>query len=151
MITIQISGSDLPQVNQNLIKLAVRKTLVNFNKINADVTLRLTDDDEISQLNKKYRGTPTATDVLAFNQDFQDPDTGRYYLGDIVVSLERVIDQAPTHQHTVDQECAFLAIHGTLHLLGYDHYTPDEKDQMWEIQDRIFLETIKDYQEKAEY
>jgi len=144
MITIQKSRSNLPEVNKKLIMLAVNKTLKNFNKVNADVTLRLTDDDEITQLNQKYRDVNSATDVLAFNQDFLDPETGRLYLGDIVISLERVINQASNHEHSLDQECAFLAIHGTLHLLGYDHYTPEEKAEMWEIQDRIFIETIKD-------
>ncbi len=150
MIILQKSRSDLPEVNKQLIKKAVENTLTNFNKSNADVTVRLTDDTEISQLNQEYRNISSATDVLAFNQDFQDPETKRLYLGDIVISMETVVEQAPKYNLTLDQECAFLAIHGTLHLLGYDHGTPEGKATMWEIQDKMLKETIRDYQEKAD-
>ncbi len=149
MITIQKSRTNLPEVDYNLIKLAVRKTLSKYSMAKADITIQLTGDDEITQFNQEYRGISEATDVLSFEQHFLDPDTGRLYLGDIVISLERVINQALNNKITTDEECAFLAIHGTLHLLGYDHYTPEEKSIMWEIQDKIYLETIQDFQEKT--
>ena len=148
MITIQKTKSDLPQVNQDLIRKAVKDTLLNFSRIQTDITIRLTNDNEIAQLNKHYRNISSPTDVLSFNQNYQDPETGRNYLGDIVISLETAKTQAPKYNLSLDQECAFLAIHGTLHLLGYDHATAEEKTRMWEIQEKILNELIKDSQKK---
>ena len=148
MITIQKSRTNLPEVNKDLIKLAVKATLEYYNLSKDDITIRLTDDDEIAQHNKEYRGISSATDVLSFLQDFTDPETGRKYLGDIVISIETAIRQAPKYKLTIDQECAFLAIHGTLHLLGYDHSEPDQKAEMWQLQDTIFHETKNEFQEK---
>lgn len=149
MITIQKSKSSLPEVDKKFIKLAVDKTLSEYHKEDVDVTVRLTNDKEIKKLNRDYRDTNDTTDVLSFNQDFQNPETGRYYLGDIIISLERVIEQAASHNCSINQECAFLAIHGTLHLLGYDHYSPEEKDKMWQLQDKIFFELMQDFPEKS--
>ena len=148
MITIQKTKSDLPQVNQDLIRKAVKDTLSNFSRTQTDITIRLTNDNEIAQLNKHYRNISSPTDVLSFNQNYQDPETGRNYLGDIVISLETAKTQAPKYNLSLDQECAFLAIHGTLHLLGYDHATAEEKTRMWEIQEKILNELIKDSQKK---
>jgi len=148
MITIQKTKSDLPQVNQDLIRKAVKDTLLNFSRTQTDITIRLTNDNEIAQLNKHYRNISSPTDVLSFNQNYQDPETGRNYLGDIVISLETAKTQAPKYNLSLDQECAFLAIHGTLHLLGYDHATAEEKTRMWEIQEKILNELIKDSQKK---
>lgn len=150
MITIQIIKRDLPKVNKDLIRKAVKLTLSRFNKTDVDVTIRITDDIEIAHLNQEYRSISGATDVLSFNQDFQDPETGRWYLGDIIISLETAVNQAPKYDLTPNQECAFLAVHGTLHLLGYDHNTPIEKEKMWEIQDEIFLNLIRYSQKKAD-
>lgn len=149
MITLQKSKTNLPEVNEDLIKLAVKSTLEYYDLSKDDITIRLTDDNEISQLNKEYRGISSATDVLSFLQNFLDPETGRKYLGDIVISLETAIRQAPKFELTIGQECAFLAIHGTLHLLGFDHATKQEKETMWEIQDKIFSKTIRDYQQEG--
>jgi probable rRNA maturation factor len=150
MITIQIIETNLPEVNKDLIRKAVKNTLSKFDKAEADVTIRITDDSEVAQLNQDFRGISSATDVLSFNQDFQNPETGRWYLGDIVISLETAVNQAPKYNLNLNQECTFLAIHGTLHLLGYDHATPEEKEKMWEIQDKIFSDLIRDSEKKAE-
>ncbi len=73
-----------------------------------------------------------------FNQDLLDPETGLTYLGDILISVPTAAKQAVGQGHSLALECAFLAIHGTLHLLGYDHYDPEEKAEMWTLQERIF-------------
>ncbi|NJM97852.1 MAG: rRNA maturation RNase YbeY [Phormidesmis sp. RL_2_1] len=100
--------------------------------INAyEVSLRLTDDGEIQQLNADYRQQPNPTDVLSFaaletdlpgleHLHCQQP----LYLGDIVISVETAARQAPAHQHSLPKEIAWLIAHGLLHLLGWDH--PDE-------------------------
>ena len=100
--------------------------------INAyEIGLRLTDDREIQQLNTDYRQQPRPTDVLSFaalETNFPGADainqTQPLYLGDIVISVETATRQAPEHQHSPLQELAWLAAHGLLHLLGWDH--PDD-------------------------
>jgi probable rRNA maturation factor len=110
-------------------------------------TVRLTDDAELHQLNRQYRDIDKPTDVLSFGgagyrdgkprAAFQPTlDDGAEYLGDIIISLERCAAQATTGGHGVDTELALLVIHGTLHLLGYDHDTPARKARMWAAQSR---------------
>jgi probable rRNA maturation factor len=110
-------------------------------------TLRLTDDDELHQLNRQYRGMDKPTDVLSFGgAGYRDGkprvaytpalDEGAEYLGDIIISLDRCSTQASAGGHDVDTELALLVVHGTLHLLGYDHDTPSRKARMWAAQSR---------------
>lgn len=81
----------------------------------SEVSILLTDDDGIRELNKKYRSIDRPTDVLSFSMDDSS------MLGDIVVSLERVSAQAAQYGVTFDTELSRLLVHGLLHLLGYDH------------------------------
>ena len=91
----------------------------------------LTDDEGIRALNRAYRGQDRPTDVLSFSQWEGDPMPGADdLLGDIVVSIERATDQAERYGHTVAREVGFLAVHGLLHLLGYDHEEPDQEAAM---------------------
>ncbi|BAC89184.1 gll1243 [Gloeobacter violaceus PCC 7421] len=96
-----------------------------------ELTLRLTDDAEIRRLNARFRGVDAPTDVLSF--EFEADDTQALiaeeplYLGDIVVSVPTATRQAREFGHTLEVELAWLAVHGLLHLLGWDH--PDE--QSW--------------------
>jgi len=149
MIEIQHSNSSLETINQDLLRFAIDTTLNILGEHEFDITLRLTDDAEIHQLNQSYRGVSRPTDVLSFNQNFIDPETNRLYLGDIIISTERVSHQAKQHNHSLDEECAFLAIHGTLHLLGYDHQNEIEQIKMWTLQDTIFDTISKSYKEKS--
>lgn len=97
------------------------------------VNVLLTGDGTLRRLNRRFAGEDHATDVLAFpgpHSDMQDvQDAG--FLGDIAVSVPRVACQAREHGVTTTYELAMLAIHGTLHLLGYDHATPDEERVMF--------------------
>jgi len=138
MINIQNEMADSPEINQVLLKRAVRFTLNSIENSKGDITLRLTNDVEMNQLNQTFRNVDNTTDVLAFAQSFVDPDTNHLYLGDIIISVEQALRQASENGQTLDEECAFLAIHGTLHLLGFDHKTPKEKSEMWHHQEKIF-------------
>ena len=100
------------------------------------VNVLLTGDGTLRRLNRKFAGEDHATDVLAFpaaaaaegsHRDMQDAG----FLGDIAVSVPRVARQALDHGVSAERELAMLAIHGTLHLLGYDHATPDEERVMF--------------------
>jgi probable rRNA maturation factor len=110
------------------------------------LSLRLTNDAEIHQLNAAYRSCDRPTDVLAFAAletlavDASPPahwHTDPVELGDIVISLETALRQAPEHQHSPEQELAWLASHGLLHLLGWDHPDAASLEQMLAQQDNL--------------
>jgi len=148
MIEIQKEITIYPEINRDMLISAISETLSELDNKDSDITLRLTDDEEMRQLNASYRNINQTTDVLSFVQDLIDPETGHLYLGDILISLDRAAQQAPENGHSLDEECAFLAIHGTLHLLGYDHAQVQERQQMWELQDKIFKQVLDEFQSK---
>ena len=106
-------------------------------ELDCDLTIAITTDDEIQHLNSQFRGIDLPTDVLSFSSDELDPASGVRYLGDIVISFNRASIQAASAGHPVLDELKLLVIHGILHLLGYDHDTPETKSKMWAIQDQL--------------
>jgi probable rRNA maturation factor len=149
-INIQFEQSLPPILDCDLLVRAVQTTLEHHKKADVDVTLQLTNDESMQLLNHAYRGIDATTDVLAFNQEFVDPETDRFYLGDIIISVETAQFQAMENKHSLNRECALLTIHGTLHLLGYDHHDPQGKDEMWTIQDKILKDLMPNTQEDVE-
>lgn len=147
MIEVQKETTKYPDINLPMLVKGIEITLVSFSKPDVDLTLRITDDLEMRQLNQHYRGINKPTDVLAFNQDFINPETNSFYLGDIIISVDRALEQAPENAHSLVEECTFLAIHGTLHLLGCDHDELEQKVEMWRLQEDIFRKTIAEFQE----
>lgn len=102
-----------------------------------ELTIVFSTDEELQQLNETYRHISGATDVLSFPADDLDPESGRKYLGDIVISMDQVNKQ---HQKYGDQKIeivSLLIVHGILHLLGLDHATSAEKKIMWRKQAQI--------------
>lgn len=102
-----------------------------------EVSLLLVDEAEIQAYNRAYRGIDAPTDVLSFSQlegeglDVRTLPPGYPVpLGDIVISLPRMRDQARTYGHTQEREFAFLLVHGLLHLLGFDHQTAEDEERM---------------------
>ena len=148
MIEIQKNLPNRLKVDIALLKQAIQLTLDHLDKPEMDITLRLTNDPEMRQFNQTFRDIANTTDVLAFNQDEIDPETNRLYLGDIIISIERAAQQAQVEGHPLDHEVAILAIHGVLHLLGYDHAEPEGKNQMWKVQKKIFKRLIEQTGEK---
>lgn len=88
---------------------------------------------EIHNLNKQYRNIDHATDVLSFPNDDSTDKT----LGDIFISLDKAREQAKSYGHSFEREVGFLAVHGYLHLKGYDHHSPEEEKVMIEKQELI--------------
>ena len=114
---------------------AVVKTL-NYEQFEdpCEVSVTLTDDEGIRALNKEYRDKDSATDVLSFpliDGEYTEEDMidGYLPLGDIVISLQRARGQAESLGHGLNEETAFLCVHSTLHLLGYDHETSKEDEE----------------------
>ncbi|MGN0404438.1 MAG: rRNA maturation RNase YbeY [Bariatricus sp.] len=119
----------------------------------AEVELLLTMNEEIREMNREFRDIDRATDVLSFpmiayeapadfgfleeDESCFDPDTGELMLGNIVISKEKVLEQAEEYGHTVRREYAFLIAHSMLHLLGYDHMEEEERAVMEKKQREI--------------
>jgi len=101
----------------------------------AEVSLMLVDDQRIHALNLEYRGVDRPTDVLSFalqEEMEEEPEIEEEdeMLGDIVISVERARDQAEEYGHSFEREIIYLAVHGTLHLLGFDHEEEMDKQEM---------------------
>ncbi|ATY84441.1 rRNA maturation RNase YbeY [Kyrpidia spormannii] len=108
----------------------------------AEVSVVLVDDERIHELNRDYRGVDRPTDVLSFamREGEGEPvqtEEGRELLGDIVISVETAERQANQYGHSLRRELAFLAVHGFLHLLGYDHQSPEQERVMFGKQEEV--------------
>lgn len=101
------------------------------------LSLVIADDAHLHELNRQFLGIDAPTDVLAFPVDEADPETGERYLGDVVISYPRAEAQARAGGHSLQAEMQLLAVHGVLHLLGYDHGDEAEKTSMWRMQASI--------------
>lgn len=108
------------------------------------LSILLTDDEQIQQLNRDFLGYDKPTDVLSFpsgeldgDMDMADPELDAIYLGDIAISVPTAERQATKAGHAVSAEMQLLTIHGVLHLLGHDHADPDEKAAMWAAQSAV--------------
>jgi probable rRNA maturation factor len=109
--------------------------------LDSDLSIVLTDDARLQELNREYLGIDAPTDVLSFPASETDPETGARYIGDILISIPRAQSQAGAAGHPLESEVQLLVVHGVLHLLGHDHGEPEEKARMWEAQGEI-LESL---------
>lgn len=115
--------------NEDAIKTAVEVVLSEENLTgNFEVSVSFVTNEEIRELNKDYRNVDSETDVLSFPMD--DEFDGITILGDIVLSTEKIIEQAKDFNHSLEREMIYLTVHSMLHLLGYDHMDSDEKTDM---------------------
>ena len=142
--------SELPN-EEKLIKEVVSRVLEEEKVLpEVDVYITLTNNEEIHKLNKEYRDVDRPTDVLSFPMYERDEIAGlkndtddeiEKILGDIIVSIEKVREQAEEYGHSFERELAYLVTHGMLHLLGYDHMIEEEKAVMRKREEEI-LETL---------
>lgn len=123
----------------------------------AEVSLTLVDNNRIHDINKEFRDIDRPTDVLSFpmveyddasefafledEDDCFNPETGELMLGDIIISLDKVEEQAIAYGHSFTREYAFLIAHSMLHLMGYDHMTDDDASIM-EAKQRAILDNL---------
>lgn len=110
----------------------------------AEVSLMLVDDQRIQALNREYRGVDRPTDVLSFalQEDTEEEPDSEFedeMLGDIVISAERAREQAEEYGHSFEREIVYLAVHGTLHLLGYDHEEENDKQEMRNKEEEVMV------------
>ncbi|TCI80705.1 rRNA maturation RNase YbeY [Exiguobacterium sp. SH0S1] len=111
----------------------------------SELSVTFLTNDEIQVINQEWRGKDAPTDVISFafdemgeeEMDFMLDEDEPRLLGDIVISVERCREQAADYGHSFERELGFLAIHGFLHLLGYDHMTPEEEAEMTVRQEQV--------------
>lgn len=139
-MSLEIEGFD-DLVNEEEIRTYVQKVLEKEYESEAPVymSLLLTGNDEIQVINREYRDKDQPTDVISFAyHETEDFDIGPYdTLGDIVISLERVVEQAQEYNHSPKRELFYVLTHGILHLLGYDHIEEEDKIEMRAKEEKI--------------
>lgn len=145
MISIQTADGISLEHRGVIVKLlhrAAQETLKQAGALaRAELSIVLTSDRRLQELNLQHLAIDAPTDVLSFTAEETDPDTGETYLGDILISLQRAQAQSESGGHDLQDELQLLAVHGVLHLLGYDHATQEEQIRMWRVQDAV-LESI---------
>ncbi len=128
----------------------VAATLAAEDQPDAEITVVVTSDEAVQALNRQFRGEDSPTDVLSFPAQDLEPGTtmaggasfvsapeAAAYLGDVIIALPFTRQQAAALGRSLADELRLLSVHGTLHLLGYDHAEPDEEAVMWARQDAI--------------
>ncbi len=141
-IRIQVDEPFVAEVDAADLAATLAAALEHEGKADDEVTLVITDDETVAALNRQYRGMDGPTDVLSFPA--QEPAPGfvsapeaEAYLGDIIIALPFTRRQAAELGRPLAAELRLLAVHGVLHLLGYDHAEPEEEAAMWARQDAI--------------
>ena len=138
-------GNDITIIDNDLYKDydylddVLEYTLEHEKVNNAIFSVIFVGNDEIQELNRDYRGIDRITDVISFaledNNDIIISEVR--VLGDIYICIPRMKEQAISYGHSEKRELSFLAVHGLLHLLGYDHMNPDDEKEMFELQEMI--------------
>ena len=132
----EVSAQDL----EPPMMLAALETLKSEQAVAGSLTLVVTDEDRIRELNQNFAGIDQPTDVLAFPGEEIDPDEQGNYFGDVIIALPFAKRQAQKAGHSIQAEVSLLVVHGILHLLGYDHASKDDKQAMWAKQTAILAE-----------
>jgi probable rRNA maturation factor len=148
-IHLEIEDDFLDQCNEEQLRAVVEATLRTCNQPHGSLTLAITHDELVHELNRTYRGVDAPTDVLSFASR-ERAEAGQQlvlpielaaelaeYLGDIVIAFPYAVRQAARLQTALAAELRLLAVHGALHLLGYDHATPEEEATMWAVQETV--------------
>jgi probable rRNA maturation factor len=141
--TGELAPEQVQQIIQ-LLQLAAKREEVNGD---SELSLTFVDNEKIHEINREYRGIDRPTDVISFaleentegEMEIIGQDLPRV-LGDIIISIPRAKEQAEEYGHSFMRELGFLAVHGFLHLLGYDHGTKEEEQQMFSRQEEILQE-----------
>ena len=139
MINIDIDPEFTRLFAPTILQRAAALTLSQLAAPDADLTIVLTGDNQIQVLDRNFLGKDTPTDVLSFPASETDPETGRLYLGDIIISVPRAEIQSAAGGHSLQDELSLLVVHGVLHLLGHDHTNMEEKAHMWAFQSEVLM------------
>jgi probable rRNA maturation factor len=131
-----LAESEHPNYENRLTQVA-KITLTTLGAPSGELSLVLGNEEQVRDLNRKYRNIDRPTDVLSFKDESKDPDSGLVYFGDVIIAVPVAKTQAESAGHSVEAELSLLTVHGILHLLDYDHSDNEEKAEMWKIQSKI--------------
>ncbi len=141
-LIIDYTAANENKMTEDIIRKAVENTLLHHNiDFDVEISVTITNNDEIKNINNEYRKIDAPTDVLSFPMyEFEVPaqfdegelalEQGSVVLGDIVLSVDKIKEQAIEYEHSFETELSYLIIHSTLHLLGYDHIDEGDKSIM---------------------
>ncbi len=128
----ELNTTDYEKIINKIFKKKSPRKYINFIFVSSQ---------EIQEINRTYRNIDKVTDVISFaNCDGELIAGSESELGDVFICLTKAFDQALEYQHSVSREIGFLAVHGYLHLLGYDHLTKEDELEMFSLQDEILKE-----------
>jgi probable rRNA maturation factor len=145
-VDVQTASHFAGEVDEELLRRVIAEAL-RHEGIEGEIALSvvITDDGAVRELNREFRDVDAPTDVLAFGtgeeSDFVTAPGEPAYLGDVIISYPRAVIQAEEYGHSINRELALLTVHGVLHLLGYDHVDEVERTEMWARQNEI-LESL---------
>ena len=151
---LEIEYKDIPKskeynkVIENAIEECYKEEKLPLEKIYICITL--TDNNNIKEINKEYRKIDKATDVLSFpmfekdelNKIIQQENVKEEIIGDIIISVEKVKEQAEEYGHSFERELSYMVVHGFFHLMGHDHMEEDEKKKMRAKEEKV-LEKLR--------
>ena len=153
---ITLKGVEEKDSHEGLIDRVVEKCfeIENLDENEVYVAITLTTPEEIREINKEFRKIDKETDVLSFpifekkdidmlrkNGEIVDEDMPQDVLGDIIISMKKVEEQAKEYGHSVERELAYMVVHGFYHLMGYDHMVEEDKKVMREKEEKV-LESL---------
>ncbi|MEB6195805.1 rRNA maturation RNase YbeY [Mammaliicoccus sciuri] len=137
----QVIDEDTKNQIESLLTFAAKKENITEE---AELSISFVDEEEIQAINRDYRNKDKVTDVISFSLEEDEPEIEGLdmprVLGDIIICLEVAKEQAESYNHSLSRELGFLALHGFLHLLGYDHMTEEDEKEMFSRQDEILNE-----------
>ncbi len=145
-VDVQVDPAFAGQVEVRALQKAVVAVLDHLGLDPARLTVVIGTEEQVQALNRDHRGVDRPTDVLSFpaapetSLDHLPPELAgelAHYLGDVVIAYPYAARQAARYGHPVAEELSLLAVHGVLHLLGYDHDTPQRQAEMWAVQDAV--------------
>ncbi len=141
-IYFDVLTEPIPKLYETLMKRVIRRAVSEqYPDHKFEINVTVCDDEEIRAINKEHRGIDRPTDVLSFPfLDFDTPEV-LTLLGDIIISRDTAYRQAEEYGHSAKREFCFLAAHSALHLLGYDHETEPEREEM-EAKQREILDEL---------
>lgn len=144
-IDVQIDPPYQAYLTPERLEAVAQSVFAHCHTAEGEATLVLTSAEAVQELNRQYRGVDAPTDVLSFAAEAEDDGfviggEADLYLGDVIIAVPVAESQAQAAGHAPAEEILLLAIHGLLHLLGYDHHTEEEKAAMWQQQTLILTQ-----------
>lgn len=147
-ILLECVNEEDAKYEEMILKVAQAVLKCENHTFDAEISVTLTDNKEIRNINSEHREIDKETDVLSFPlYDFETPsvfsedqvliDGDVRVLGDIVISVEKIIEQAKEYGHSAEREMSYMTVHSMLHLLGYDHMTDEDKKLMRSREDAV--------------